>query len=127
VIISTARQRMISDVSVLRAYLVDRGIPAAKISVLTPNARDTWQHIESIHAALPASYSGSLALLSSPLHARRAAAMLRKMTPRATFVTAPAVLDTPHTPWRWLPSWMDIRVTTYELAAYSYAILRGRI
>jgi len=127
VIISTARQRMISEVSVLRAYLVDRGIPAAKISVLTPNARNTWQHIESIHAALPASYSGSLALLSSPLHARRAAAMLRKMSPRATFVAAPVVLDSPQTPWRWWPSWIDIRVTTYELAAYVYAMLRGRV
>jgi glycosyltransferase involved in cell wall biosynthesis/uncharacterized SAM-binding protein YcdF (DUF218 family) len=127
VVVSTARQRMISDVSVMKAYLIDRGISPEKISVFTPNAGSTWQHIESIHAALPPRFSGSLALLSSPMHARRSAAMLRKMSPRASFVSAPAVIDTPSTPWRWFPSWTEICVTTYELAAYAYALLRGRV
>ncbi len=127
VVVSTARQRMTSEVSVLKAYLVDRGMPPGKITVLTPNANSTLQHIESIYAALPTGSTASLALLSSPMHSRRAAAMLRKMSPRTSFISAPSVIDTPQTPWRWWPSLTEIRVASYELVAYAYAWLKGRV
>ncbi len=127
IIISTARGRLITDVSVLKSFLTSRGIPESQITVLTPVAHTTWQHIRVLYNYLPSDYSGSIALFSSPLHARRAAAMLRKMAPAVSCVSAPSVVDTPQTPWKWWPSLTEIRVTSYELAAYAYAWLRGRV
>ena len=127
IVISTSRNRLIPEVDVLRDYLVARGIPAARVSVLTPNASNTWEHLLAVHRYVPSSDMNSVVLLSSPLHARRAAAMLRKISPHSTTVMAPAVVDTPHTPWRWGSSWTEVRVTAYELAAYIYAWLQGRV
>lgn len=127
IIVSTARSRLIPEVDVLKDYLVARGVPSENISVLAPNVRTTWDHLRFVRNYLPLEQGAPVVLLSSPLHARRAAAMLRKMSSGDSLVVAPAVVDTPQSPWRWWPSWTEICVTSYELAAYAYAWLQRRI
>lgn len=127
IIISTARARMVSEVEVLRAYLVDRGIPSESIFLLSPNAKSTWDHVLEIRRFGSRFAFGRLALISSPLHARRASAMLRKLSPPDAPISSPAVADTPIQPLLWWPSLKQIRVVSYELAAFLYALLIGRV
>ncbi len=127
ILISTARERQISEVEVLRLLLLDRGIPKEQINIITPAATSTWEHITAVKKELTDLKYQSLGIISSPLHARRAASMLRKMTPKNKFIFSPSVVDTPAMAIRWRPSILEIKTTIYEYCAYAYAFIKGRV
>lgn len=125
IIISTARHRLVSEVSVMKAYLESKGISPEKISILEPDVSSTWEHISYISNFIP-NEEKSIALLSAPFHARRAAAMMRRQRAFNGYVVAPSVRDTPKEWSEWMPPVYRIRVIVYELASLAYAHILGR-
>ena len=125
IIVSTARERLVSEVGVMKAYLVSKGIESDRIKVLQPSASSTWEHVKYI-----SKYIGrdkrSIALLSSPFHARRAASMMRKQSSLNAYVVSPSVRDTPNSWNEWMPSLRRINIILYEVASLAYAYISGR-
>jgi glycosyltransferase involved in cell wall biosynthesis/uncharacterized SAM-binding protein YcdF (DUF218 family) len=96
VIVSSGKGRAMSEARVVKALLVDQGVPAAVITALDATPNGTHAHVASVARVLRAQGCNSVLLVTGPYHARRAALVWHRVAPDidVTVVRAGGLLPT---------------------------------
>jgi len=124
IFLSSGREQTISDVQMIRLYLVDKGVPHSSIHILDKYPSSTYQNVVMVDQMLRTQGARSILFLTAPYHGRRALWVWRKQAPDIA-ILAPAVMDTPPGNPRWNATFDQIRVITYEYAAIADYWLKG--
>lgn len=124
IFISSGRAQTISEVEMIRLYLVDKGVPLSAIHILDKYPNSTYRNVLMVGQMLKSQGARSILFLTSPYNGRRALWLWRKHAPDIV-ILAPAVVDTPPSNPQWSNTVDQIKEITYEYAAIAYNCLRG--
>lgn len=124
IFLSSGKEQTISEVEVIRLFLVDKGVPHSAIHVLDKYPSSTYQNVVMVSQMLKSQGARSILFLTSPYHGRRALWLWRKQAPDIA-VLAPAVMDTPPSNPRWSATVDQIKAIAYEYAAIAYNYMKG--
>lgn len=124
IFLSSGKEQTISEVEVIRLYLVDKGVPHSAIHILDKYPNSTYQNVVMVGQMLKSQGARSILFLTSPYHSRRSLWLWRKQASDIA-VLAPAVVDTPPSNPQWSATVDQIKAITYEYAAIAYNRLRG--
>ena len=122
--LSSGRDQTISEVEIIRALLINRGVPQGSIHILETYPRSTFENIALVKGTLSGRNVSSILFITSPYHSRRALWVWRKTMPEL-FVLAPSVIDSPPPIPQWSASVDQIKIISYEYLAIFYYWLRG--
>jgi len=126
IFLSSGKEQNLSEVDVIKLYLIDKGVTASAIHVLDKYPASTYENVLMVNRQLRQKGVHSILFLTSPYHGRRALWTWRKQAADIA-VWTPAVIDTPPVTPQWSASVDQIRVITYEYAAIAYNWLQGRL
>jgi len=124
--ISSGARQNISEVEIIRLYLLDNGVPASALHLLDEYPVSTYGNVRMVARDLRKNGARSIIFLTSPYHARRAYMLWRTQAPGIS-VTVPPVMDTPPARPQWGASMAQIRTIVYEYAAIAYNWYKGRL
>jgi len=124
IFLSSGRKQDISEVEVIKLYLLEKGVANSAIHILNKFPSSTMENVQMVTQQLKQQGVHSILFLTSPYHGRRALWIWRKQDP--TFlVFTPSVIDTPPADPQWSASIDQIRIIAYEYIAIVYNWLRG--
>jgi len=126
IFLSSGRNQDISEVEVIKLYLLEKGVAKSAIHILDRFPRSTSENVQMVTRQLRQEGVHSILFLTSPYHGRRALWIWRKQAPDITVLT-PAVVDTPAPIPQWSTSLDRIRIIIYEYTAIVYNWMTGRI
>ena len=126
IFLSSGKEQDLSEVDVIKLYLIDKGVDASAIHVLDKYPKSTYENVVMVNRQLSQKGVHSILFLTSPYHGRRALWTWRKQAPGIAVYT-PAVVDTPAASPQWSASVDQIRVIMYEYAAITYNCIQGRL
>ena len=126
IFLSSGKEQDLSEVDVIKLYLIDKGVDASAIHVLDKYPKSTYENVVMVNRQLSQKGVHSILFLTSPYHGRRALWTWRKQAPGIAVYT-PAVVDTPAASPQWSASVDQIRIITYEYAAIAYNWMQGRL
>ncbi len=124
IILSSGKEQTFSEVEMIRALLVGRGVPKDAIQIIEKYPRSTFENVVFVQSLLKERGTKNILLITSPYHSRRALWVWRKAMPELV-VLAPVVVDTPESTAQWTASVDEIKVICYEYAAIAYYWCRG--
>jgi len=126
IFLSSGRAQDISEVEVIKLYLIDNGVTASAIHVLDKYPKSTVENVRMVNWQLKQQGTHSILFITAPYHGRRALWTWRKQAPDIA-VWTPSVIDTPSATPQWKASIEQIRIITYEYAAIVCNWYQGRI
>jgi uncharacterized SAM-binding protein YcdF (DUF218 family) len=126
IFISSGRRQTISDVEMIRLFLINKGVPESSIHILEKYPSSTYQGVEMVSQMLYDNNINSILFLTSPYHSRRAVLTWKKNVPSIQIV-APEVIDSPSGDVQWGVEFDAMRVIGYEYTAIVHNWLDGRI
>ncbi|NHQ59184.1 DUF218 domain-containing protein [Chlorobium sp. BLA1] len=124
--LSSGRNQDLSEVEVIKLYLLEKGVSPSAIHILDQYPGSTFENVQMVTRQLRQQGAHSIILLTAPYHGRRALWTWRKETPDLLVYT-PAVVDTPAATPQWSANVDQIRIISYEYAAIAYNWLQGRL
>ena len=124
IVLSSGRDNTFSEVEIIRALLVNRGIPMGAINIIQNYPRSTFENVTMVKKIAIDQGIKSVLLITSPYHSRRALLVWGKFAPDIA-VTAAKVVDTPNEHPIWGANLNQIRVILYEYTAIAYYWWRG--
>ena len=126
VFLSSGRDQDISEVEVIRLYIIDKDVPKSAIHILDKYPKSTCENVQMVSQQLRKQGVHSILFLTAPYHGRRALWTWRKQAPDIA-VWTPAVMDTPPITPQWGASVKEIRIISYEYAAIVYNWVQGSL
>jgi len=126
ILLSSGTGRTISEPEVVRALLLDYGVPSGAISIVGKIPHSTWENVEFTVARLRRDGAHKVLFITAPYHSRRAHWVWKKLAPDLEITTV-AVVDTPSKQLRWQTSADEAKVISYEYLAIAYYWLKGWI
>ncbi len=124
IFLSSGKEQTISEVEVIRLFLVEKGVPRSAINILDKYPSSTYQNVVMVDRMLKSHGVHSILFLTSPYHSRRALWLWRKQAPDIA-VLSPSVMDTPPSNPQWSATVDQIKVIAYEYMAIGYNYMRG--
>jgi len=124
IFISSGVRQNISDVEIIRHYLMDRGVPLSSIHILGTYPVNTYENVRMVLRDLRLNGVHSILFLTSPYHARRAALLWHRQAPDI-HVIVPQNIDTPPGEPQWSANVEQMRMIAYEYAAIVYYWYKG--
>jgi len=124
IFLSSGREQNLSEVAVMRLYLLEKGVAASAIHILDRYPRSTGENVTLVKHELELHGVHSIIFLTSPYHGCRALLIWRKQAPDIA-VLSPIVVDTPPSKPQWHANMKQILVIAYEYAAIVYNWLQG--
>jgi uncharacterized SAM-binding protein YcdF (DUF218 family)/glycosyltransferase involved in cell wall biosynthesis len=124
IILSSGKDQTFSEVEIIRALLIRRGVPEQAIQILEKYPRSTHENVSLVKKILIARKVKSILLITSPYHSRRALWVWRKAMPEISLV-APVVVDTPQESMQWMATTKQIKVICYEYLAIVFYWWKG--
>ena len=124
IILSSGKEQTFSEVEMIRALLIGRGVPKDAIQIIEKYPRSTFENVAFVQSVLKERGTKKILLITSPYHSRRALWVWRKAMPELV-VLAPVVVDTPKSKPQWTASVDEIKVVCYEYAAIVYYWCKG--
>jgi uncharacterized SAM-binding protein YcdF (DUF218 family)/glycosyltransferase involved in cell wall biosynthesis len=119
IVLSSGTRHAFSEVEVMQALAVSRGVPASAI-VLEDRAASTMENVR-FSADIMARHGWRSALVvSSPYHMRRASLVFRRIAPEVEAVYTPVPRTGFFSERRWGASWAQIRAILHEYVAIAY-------
>ena len=126
VFLSSGREQTISDVDMIKLYLVSRGVPESSIYILKKYPSSTYQNVKMVHQNLEKYNVKSILFLTSPLHSRRALLTWKRHATDIE-ITTPDTSRESIRNIQWGVGLDKMKVITYEYAAIVHNWLKGRI
>jgi len=123
-VFSSGTRHSFSEVEVMQALAVSRGVPASAI-VLEDRAASTADNVRYSAAIMGREGWRSALVVSSPYHMRRASLVFRRIAPDVDAVYTPVPWTSFFSEGRWGASWAQIRAILHEYAAIAYYRWRG--
>mgnify|MGYP003971771395 CR=1 FL=1 len=126
VFLSSGREQTISDVDMIKLYLVSKGVPESSIYILKKYPSSTYQNVKMVHQNLEKYNVKSILFLTSPLHSRRALLTWKRHATDIE-ITTPDTSRESIRNIQWGVGLDKMKVITYEYAAIVHNWLKGRI
>ena len=126
VFLSSGREQTISDVDMIKLYLVSRGVPESSIYILKKYPSSTYQNVKMVHQNLEKYNVKSILFLTSPLHSRRALLTWKRHATDIE-ITTPDTSRESIRNIQWGVGLDKMKVITYEYAAIVHNWIVGRI
>jgi len=126
IFLSSGRMQTISEVEMIKLFLVSKGVPKYSIFSIEDYPNSTYKNIKMVEKILNVNNIKSILLITSPYHARRSAMTWEKNAQNIE-VLIPEVSSTPKKGLKWSVSIKNIRVILYEYLAIVHNWLVGRI
>jgi uncharacterized SAM-binding protein YcdF (DUF218 family)/glycosyltransferase involved in cell wall biosynthesis len=123
-VFSSGTRHSFSEVEVMQALAISRGVPASAI-VLEDRAASTADNVRYSAAIMGREGWRSAIVVSSPYHMRRASLVFRRIAPDVDAVYTPVPRTSFFSERRWGASWAQIRAILHEYAAIAYYRWRG--
>jgi len=124
IVLSSGRDNAFSEVEIIRALLINRGVPMGAIKIIQNYPRSTFENVTMVKKIAIDKEVKSILLITSPYHSRRSLLVWRKWAPDIAIV-APKVVDTPNAEPIWGANLNQIRVILYEYTAIAYYWWKG--
>ena len=124
IVLSSGRRQTFKEVRMIRALLVEHGVPEQVILVLDKYPSSTYETVMLVKQELDAASAESILFITSPYHSRRALWIWQKQAPDL-IVIAPPVVDTPPVEPQWSTTIDQIKVIGYECTAILYNWYKG--
>lgn len=126
IFLSSGKEQDLSEVEVIKLYLIEKGVTSSAIHVLDKYPTSTYENVLMVNRQLRQKGVHSILFLTAPYHGRRALWTWRKQAPDIA-VWTPEVIDTPPVNPQWSASMDQIRIVLYEYAAIAYNYMLGRL
>jgi uncharacterized SAM-binding protein YcdF (DUF218 family)/glycosyltransferase involved in cell wall biosynthesis len=125
IFLSSGREQAISDVKMIKLYLVDQGVPESLIYTLDNYPSSTYENVKMVSEDLIKNNINSIVFLTAPYHSRRATMIWRKNVKNIK-ITSPAIQKF-KAEQAWNISFHDMKIIIYEYTAIVYNWILGRI
>lgn len=126
IVLSSGRIATAAEVDVVRALLLEQGVPAAAIVMVPGTASSTADSVQQAAAELRRLGASDLLLVTAPYSALRVERVWRKLAADLQVQVQPAV-DAPPAAPAWRSTWRNLRVLGYEYLALAYYAFKGWI
>jgi uncharacterized SAM-binding protein YcdF (DUF218 family)/glycosyltransferase involved in cell wall biosynthesis len=126
IFLSSGREQTISDVEMIKLYLISKGVHESSIYILDKYPDSTYQNIMMVKQSLDNENVSSILFLTSPYHSLRSILTWSKNAPNIK-VVIPEVVDSPSKIMQWSTSFKDVRVIFYEFIAIAHNWIVGRV
>lgn len=126
ILLSSGTGRAISEPEVVRALLLERGVPSGAVTMVGKIPKSTWENVQLSAAELKRDGAHKILFITAPYHSRRAHWVWNKLAPDLD-VSAVAVIDSPSEQPRWETSYKVAKVIAYEYLAIAYYWWKGWI
>lgn len=126
IILSSGKGNTISESEVVRALLLEHGVPSGAISINEEIPQSTWENVKLSIAKLKRDGARKILFVTAPYHSLRAHLVWRKLAPDMEVATV-VVVDTPSEQPRWQTSYKVAKVIAYEYLAIAYYWWKGWI
>ena len=121
-----AREQTISDVEIIRLYLIDKGVPEKDINILDKYPSSTYENVLLVMKSLEKIGADSIIFITAPYHSLRSK-LLWKKNAAGIKVYVPPVSDTPPNYIQWKTTINQKKVIIYEYLAIVYNWYLGRL
>jgi glycosyltransferase involved in cell wall biosynthesis/uncharacterized SAM-binding protein YcdF (DUF218 family) len=119
IVLASGKGQVISEAEVVRALLMEHGVPPEKISVIEKISSSTVENIKLTLAELNRSKAHKIIFITAPYHSLRAHLVWRKLAPELNISTV-AVVDTPSNQPSWHTSHEMAKLILYEYLVIVY-------
>jgi uncharacterized SAM-binding protein YcdF (DUF218 family) len=126
ILLSSGKGQEISEAEVVRALLLESGVPSSVMSVVGKTPTSTWENVQFTAGQLRRDGARKIIFVTAPYHSRRAYLTWKKLAPELD-VSAISVVDTPSEQLRWRTSFRMAKVIAYEYLAIVYYWWNGWI
>jgi uncharacterized SAM-binding protein YcdF (DUF218 family) len=124
ILLSSGKGNTISESEVVRALLLEHGLPSDAISINEKTTQSTWENVQLSAAKLKRDGVHKVLFVTAPYHSLRAHLVWKKLAPELEVATV-AVVDTPSERPRWQTSHKVAKVIAYEYLAIAYYWWKG--
>jgi uncharacterized SAM-binding protein YcdF (DUF218 family) len=124
VLLSSGKGQMISEAEVVRALLLEQGVPSYAILVVSQVSKSTAENVQLSAAELKLNGVDTILFVTAPYHSRRAHLTWKKLAPEVHISTV-QVIDTPSKEPKWNISLEMAKVIAYEYLVIAYYWWRG--
>jgi glycosyltransferase involved in cell wall biosynthesis/uncharacterized SAM-binding protein YcdF (DUF218 family) len=126
ILLSSGKGQTISDAEVVRALLLEHGVPSGAIAMVEKMPRSTSENVQLTTEQLERDGAHKILFVTAPYHSRRAYLTWKKFAPELEVSTI-SVIDTPSEQPRWQISFSMAKVIAYEYLAIAYYWWKGWI
>ena len=126
IIVSSGKGNTISESEVVRALLLEHGLPSDAISINEEIPQSTWENVQLSVTKLKRDGARKVLFVTAPYHSLRAHLVWKKLAPELKVATV-SVVDTPSEQPRWQTSHKIAKVIAYEYLAIVYYWWKGWI
>ncbi len=124
IVVSSGRIATAAEADVVRALLLEQGVPTEAIVMVPGIASGTADSVRQAAVALQKLGIRRVVVVTSPYSARRVGLVWQALAPGLQVQVHAAVDAPPQTPV-WRTSWRNLRVIAYEYLALAYYALKG--
>ena len=126
IFVSSGKGNTISESEVVRALLLEHGVPSGAISINEEIPQSTWESVKLSVDKLKRDGARKVLFVTAPYHSLRAHLVWKKLAPDLEVATV-AVTDTPSEQPHWQTSHKVAKVIAYEYLAIAYYWWKGWI
>ena len=120
--LSSGRDETISDIELLKAFLLSKNTDPDKINIFEKFPVSTYENILMVGNKLKKSNQDKIIFLTTPIHTKRATLMWKKLFPEIKIATKENNLNL-----KWNYELREVSSVMYEYLAIMYNFLQGRI
>lgn len=124
ILLSSGKGQRFAESEVIRALLIEQGIPAAAIHVTAGLPASTQENVALAHRTVQSLGARNILFVTAPYHSLRASLVWKKTAPQLK-VTTVTTVDKPQAATPALGRLDMLRVMAFEYAAIAYYWLRG--
>ena len=119
IILSSGKGQTISEAEVIRALLLEQGVPSSAIKIIESIPRSTFENVQLTSSELRLEGNHKVLFVTAPRHSFRAHLVWKKLAPDLDVITV-GVIDTPSEQPRWQTSYKVAKVIVFEYLAIAY-------
>ena len=124
--LSSGIAQSISEVKLIKLFLLSKGVPEESIYVLDSYPNSTYKNVLMVKEMLNANNVNSILFITSPYHSRRALLTWEKNAPNLDIIS-PSVVDTPSSEILWGIGFDRMSIILYEYLAIIHNWIKGRL
>jgi uncharacterized SAM-binding protein YcdF (DUF218 family) len=126
IFLSSGRRQTISDVEMIRLYLISKGVDKSSIHILDEYPSSTYQNVKMVKQSLSKNNVDSILFITAPYHSRRATLLWKHNAPSIDIIT-PDVSNVKPKDIEWGIELDKMKIIAYEYAAIVHNWIAGRI
>ena len=126
IILSSGKAQTFSEVSMLRALLIDNGISKDFIYIFEKYPSSTYENVIMVRDYLYKKNYNKILFITAPYHSKRSNLIWKKHAHNIEIINVP-VIDNPPIKMQWKTSMSSIKVILYEYLAIVYNWYKKRL